>query len=130
MCSEFCSAPTAAIRAGRADRCYLGEAHAREFGPQSHSGGRFSRLAAHEQDFDAIALYDTSRQNVSFHWEVELVPAARVTGGFFEVLRVRPIALKHLQKSIPASVQAAAIALANDLMVNHSERVLSGSAIQ
>jgi putative ABC transport system permease protein len=41
------------------------------------------------KNFVAIALYDTSRQNVSFHREVELVPAARVTGGFFEVLGVR-----------------------------------------
>jgi integrase len=40
------------------------------------------------------------------------------------------ITLKHYQKSVPASVKAAAIALENDLTRNNSERVLSGSAIQ
>jgi integrase len=38
--------------------------------------------------------------------------------------------LKHYQKSIPATVKAAAIALENDLTANHSERVLSGSRLQ
>jgi integrase len=40
------------------------------------------------------------------------------------------ITLKHYQKSVPASVKAAAIALENDLTGLHSERVLSGSEIQ
>jgi integrase len=40
------------------------------------------------------------------------------------------ITLKHYQKSIPASVKAAAIALENDLNGLNSDRVLSGSAIQ
>ncbi|MGH9632727.1 MAG: hypothetical protein ACRD7E_30855 [Bryobacteraceae bacterium] len=40
------------------------------------------------------------------------------------------ITLKHYQKSIPASVKAAAIALENDLTDDHSERVLSGSSVQ
>jgi integrase len=40
------------------------------------------------------------------------------------------ITLKHYQKSIPASVRAAAIALEEDLTGDHSERVLSGSCVQ
>jgi hypothetical protein len=40
------------------------------------------------------------------------------------------ITLKHYQKSVPASVKAAAIMLENDLFGDHSERVLSGSNIQ
>lgn len=40
------------------------------------------------------------------------------------------ITLKHYQKSVPASVKAAAIALENDLTLEHSDRVLSGSTIQ
>jgi integrase len=40
------------------------------------------------------------------------------------------ITLKHYQKSIPASVKAAAIVLENDLTGNYSERVLSGSSVQ
>jgi integrase len=40
------------------------------------------------------------------------------------------ITLKHYQKSIPASVKVAAIALENDLTRNYSERVLSGSSVQ
>jgi integrase len=39
------------------------------------------------------------------------------------------ITLKHYQKSVPASVKAAAIALENDLTGEHSELVLSGSTI-
>jgi integrase len=37
--------------------------------------------------------------------------------------------LKHYQKSVPASLKAAANMLENDLSGDHSERVLSGSNI-
>jgi putative ABC transport system permease protein len=43
------------------------------------------------RSFSSIALYETTRLSITSGGEAELIPAARVTAGFFEVLRVRPL---------------------------------------
>lgn len=39
----------------------------------------------------AVALYDTQRLNIANGGDAELIPGARVTAGFFEVLQVQPM---------------------------------------